>query len=257
MSKRVVHLTDEQWKKIEPLIPKPPPRPEGGRPGADDRLVFEGILWILKTGARWKDLPDEYPHPSTCRRRLKEWYEAEVLKDGWRAFLSELDAKGVLDWEESFIDGSFFPAKKGAQRSERPKGEREQSARWWSMARVFLWEAIPTLLRRQIKVPKAGPGRPRTRPMRVIADKAYDSDPLRKRLRKRGINPLSPHRRNHRNVNSQDDRLWDRYGRRYTVERTFSWLGNFRRIVVRYEHQVCMYEAFLQIACVMIIIKPL
>ena len=109
----------------------------------------------------------------------------------------------------------------------------------------------------QIKVPKKGPGRPRTRPKRVIGDKAYDSDPLRKRLRKRGINLLSPHRRNHRNYNRQDDRLWDRYRRRYTVERTFSWFGNFRRIVVRYEHQVCMYEAFIQIACIMIVIKRL
>ncbi len=73
-----MYLTDEQWKKIEPLIPKPPPRPKGGRPRKDNRLVFEGILWILKTGARWKDLPDKYPHPSTCWRRLKEWYETEV-----------------------------------------------------------------------------------------------------------------------------------------------------------------------------------
>ncbi len=110
---------------------------------------------------------------------------------------------------------------------------------------------------REIKVPKKGPGRPRTRPKRVIGDKAYDSDPLRKRLKKRGINLLSPHRRNYRNFNRQDDRLWDRYRRRYTVERTFSWFGNFRRIVVRYEHQVCMYEAFLQIACVMIVLKRL
>jgi transposase len=149
VSKRVVYLSDEQWKKIEPLIPKPPPRPKGGRPRADDRLVFEGILWILKTGARWKDLPEKYPHPSTCWRRLKEWYEAEVLKDMWRAFLSDLDAKGVLDWEESFIDGTFFSAKKGAQQSDRPSGERAQSLWWWSMARVFLWEAVPTLLRQQ------------------------------------------------------------------------------------------------------------
>jgi len=264
VSKRVVYLTDEQWKKIEPLIPKPPPRPKGGRPRKDNRLVFEGILWILKTGARWKDLPDKYPHPSTCWRRLKEWYEAEVLKDMWRAFLSELDANGVLDWEESFIDASFFPAKKGSsgQRGKGtkcmvvvdgkglPLGSHTDSA---SPAEVRLAEK--TL--QQIKVPKKGPGRPRTRPKRVIGDKAYDSDPLRKRLRKRGINLLSPHRRNHRNYNRQDDRLWDRYRRRYTVERTFSWFGNFRRIVVRYEHQVCMYEAFIQIACIMIVIKRL
>ena len=134
MSKRVVYLTDEQWEKVEPLIPKRPVGPKGGRPRADDRLVFEGILWILKTGARWKDLPDKYPHPSTCWRRLKEWYEAEVLKDMWRAFLSELDAKGVLDWEESFIDARFFPAKKkGSSGRENQKGKRNQvhgGGRW-------------------------------------------------------------------------------------------------------------------------------
>jgi hypothetical protein len=65
----------------------------------------------------------------------------------WRVFLSELDEKGVLDWEEAFVDATFIPAKKGARRSDLPKGARELSAWWWSMARVFLWEAIPTLPR--------------------------------------------------------------------------------------------------------------
>ena len=137
MSKRVVYLTDEQWRKIEPLIPKKPIGPKGGRPRADDRLVFEGILWILRTGARWKDLPERYPHPSTCWRRLRQWYEEDVLKDMWRAFLSELDHEGILEWDEVFVDASFFPAKKGARESGKPSGEREQSAWYWSMARVF------------------------------------------------------------------------------------------------------------------------
>jgi transposase len=147
MSIREPMLTDEQWSKIEPLIPKRPKNPKGGRPWADDRACFEGILWILKTGARWKDLPAEYPHPSTCWRRLRQWYEDDVLKDMWRAFLSELDHEGILEWDEVFVDGSFFPAKKGARESGRPSGERERSAWYWSMARVFLSEAIPTLPR--------------------------------------------------------------------------------------------------------------
>jgi IS5 family transposase len=65
----------------------------------------------------------------------------------WRAFLSELDAKGILDWEESFVDATFIPAKKGARQSEKRREVRERSTWWWSMARVFLWEAIPTLPR--------------------------------------------------------------------------------------------------------------
>jgi len=65
----------------------------------------------------------------------------------WRAFLSELDAKGILDWEESFVDATFIPAKKGARQSEKRREVRERSTWWWSMAKVFLWEAIPTLPR--------------------------------------------------------------------------------------------------------------
>ena len=62
-------LTDAQWEKIRPLLPKRPWRPRGGRPAANDRKVLEGILWILRSGARWQDLPEEFPSPSTCWRR--------------------------------------------------------------------------------------------------------------------------------------------------------------------------------------------
>ncbi len=88
----------------------------------------------------------------------------------------------------------------------------------------------------------------------MIGDKAYDSDPVRKRLKKRGISLLVPHRKNHRNVNRQDDRLWDHYRRRYIVERTFGWITNFRRIVVRYDNHVTMFVAFFQLACIMTIV---
>ena len=113
MSVRKRMLTDEQWARIEPLIPKRPKNPKCGRPPVDERLAFEGILWILKTGARWQDMPKRYPHYSVCWRRLKKWHETGLLKEMWRAFLSELDEKGVLDWEEAFVDATFIPAKKG------------------------------------------------------------------------------------------------------------------------------------------------
>ena len=125
MGVREPMLTDTQWSKIEPLIPK---RPKRGRPPSYDRLVFAGILCILRTGARWKDLADIYPRPSTCWRRLKHWYEADVLKNMWRAFLSELDHQDILEWDEAFVDATFIPAKKGAQGSARPRGAKEQSA---------------------------------------------------------------------------------------------------------------------------------
>jgi transposase len=131
-------LSDEQWAKLEPLLPKVR---SGGRPWADNRRVLEGIFWVLKTGARWRDLPKEYPSASTCWRRLRRWEEQDVWLKIWRQFLSELDEQGRLDWSESFLDGSFAPAKKGATASEKPSGAKARSGWWWSTARVFLWEA--------------------------------------------------------------------------------------------------------------------
>jgi transposase len=139
-------LTDAQWAKIEPLLPKRKARKKGGRPVADHRGCLEGILWVLKTGARWQDLPRDrgWPSYSTCRRRLLDWDEQGLWVAIWRAFLAELDAQGQLDWSESFADGSFAPAKKGAMPSEKPRKAREQSGWWWWTAKEFLWRTTWT-----------------------------------------------------------------------------------------------------------------
>jgi len=124
MAKERWKLTDKQWKRIEPLLPQPKKSRKGGRPWADNRKVFEGILWILRTGAPWADLPQRYPSPSTCWRRLKRWEEQGVWLKIWRAFLAVLDERGQLDWSEAFVDGSFAPAKKGREGRENQKGQR-------------------------------------------------------------------------------------------------------------------------------------
>jgi len=117
-------LTEAQWQKIAPLLPKPLKHRKGGRPWTDNRRVLEGILWILRTGARWQDLPEKYPYPSTCWRRLRDWEEQGVWLNSGRTFLSELNEREQLDWSGSFLDGSFASAKKGALESEKPSGAR-------------------------------------------------------------------------------------------------------------------------------------
>lgn len=108
-----------------------------------------------------------------------------------------------------------------------------------------------------IAVPRQGRGRPRQRPVRLIYDKACDSDPLRQRLAKRGIDLICPHRKNRTKPPLQDGRKLRRYKRRWKVERTFAWLGNFRRLVVRWEHHITMYSAFFHVACLLITLKKL
>jgi transposase len=98
-------------------------------------------------------------------------------------------------------------------------------------------------------------GRPRKRPDRLIADRGYDSNPLRARLAHRGIEPIIPARRNHRRATHQDGRKLRRYRRRWIVERTFAWLGHFRRLVVRYERLITTYAGFFHIACALLTLR--
>jgi transposase len=109
-----------------------------------------------------------------------------------------------------------------------------------------------------VAVAPAERGEPPPQPRRLICDPGYDSDPLRERLLfERDIEVVCPHRRNRTRPRLQDGRKLRRYRRRWKVERTFAWLGNFRRLVVRYERSLKMYRAFFHVACVLITLRQL
>lgn len=110
-------LSNKQWSKLEPLIQKQT-FDKGGRPRVNDRKTLNGILWILRTGAQWQELPRRYGSPTTCWRRLRAWQDDGTWDRIWKAFLSELDQEDKLDWTLFYIDGSFAPAKKGGQKSD-------------------------------------------------------------------------------------------------------------------------------------------
>ena len=120
-------LSDEQWFLIADLFPTPRPSPAGGRPRVPPRPCLEGILWVLRTGARWKDLPKTFPSPATCWRRLQEWTASGAFHKAWARVLRRLDGLGRIDLEEAMADGTFAPAKKGARASARPSAAREAS----------------------------------------------------------------------------------------------------------------------------------
>ena len=105
-----------------------------------------------------------------------------------------------------------------------------------------------------IKVPRQGRGRPKSRPKRLIGDKAYDSDKLRASLAGRGIRLLVPYRRNRKDKITSPE-VEARYRHRWKIERTFAWLGNFRRLVVRYERLITVYAGFFHLACIIIALR--
>lgn len=106
----------------------------------------------------------------------------------------------------------------------------------------------------QVAVPRAGPGRPKQKPLRIVADRGYDSRALWERLKRRGIQLIVPHRKK-RNVPYQDGRCLRRYRRRWIIERTNAWLHNFRHLVTRYDNKIEHYRAFLYAACMLITLR--
>jgi transposase len=109
----------------------------------------------------------------------------------------------------------------------------------------------------QVRVPRPGRGRPRFHLRRVIADRGYDSDPLRRRMKRRGTELIVPYRKNIRNRRFEDKRKLRRYRKRWKIERTNAWLQNFRRIQVRYDRILTLFQGFFHFACLLITLRHL
>ena len=132
-------ITNEQWKRIAEFIPEPKARPgRSGRPPQDARAVLNGILWILRTGAPWKDLPERYPPRSTCHRRFQQWGQSGVFDKILTALAEDLRDRGGIDLSEGFIDGTFAPAKRGALAWARPNAAKAPKSWALQTLKVFL-----------------------------------------------------------------------------------------------------------------------
>ena len=135
MAKPIV--TDALWAVIAPLLPAEPPKPKGGRPRVPDRAALTGILFVLKTGIGWEDLPRELGCGSgmTCWRRLRDWQAAGVWDRIHQALLDRLGSREAIDWTRAALDSASVPAKKGdltPARIRRTAANRARSAILWS-----------------------------------------------------------------------------------------------------------------------------
>lgn len=143
-------LTDKQWEILEPLLPELPRRADGrGRPWADSRKLLNGMLWVLRTGAQWEDLPGRYGTKSTCHRRFQQWVEAGVFERILQTLAEDLKERGGLDLSECFVDATFASAKKGDPVSAPPAGAKAARSWQWQTALVFLSPSTLRLLRQR------------------------------------------------------------------------------------------------------------
>src|SRR5579863_9297836 len=139
-------LTDAQWAILEPVF-RPKRRSDGrGRPWRDTRAVLHGVLWILRTGAQWRELPSKYPSYQTCHRRFQSWQRSGLLTRMLQTLAEDLRDRGKIDLSESFIDASFSGAKKGALVSALQNAAKAAKSWQSQTAMVFLspctWPAL-------------------------------------------------------------------------------------------------------------------
>jgi transposase len=198
-------LPDDLWKRLEPLIPKPTERRHvqfAGRKPSEPRRVVTGILFALRTGIPWRWLPatTDFPSGYTCLRRLRAWQKAGVWQCIFETMLAELQATHKIDWYRALVDSASLRAPCGGEKTgPNPTDRRKLGSKHHMLTdahgiplAITLTGAnrhdVTQLLPLVEKVPrvKGKRGAPRCRPKHLQGDRAYDSEPLRKALKKRG-----------------------------------------------------------------------
>ena len=139
-------LSNDQWKILEPLFPVQQKSPKGGRLPHSMREILQGVLWVMRVGARWGDLPTPkgYPSGSTCYRHFRKWVELGIFDKIIRTLVEDLKNRGKIDLTETFIDTTFVKAKKGVKKWV--KSRVVKAPRSWQSLTIDLFLS-PCLLR--------------------------------------------------------------------------------------------------------------
>jgi transposase len=124
-------VDDALWALLAPILKVDQPRKKPGRPRRDDRAIFDGLIWLARTGSQWSQLPREFGPKSTVHERFSEWVETGALERAWAVLLREYDTDIGLDWAWQAADGCIVKApfgKKGALARRRPRAATPPTA---------------------------------------------------------------------------------------------------------------------------------
>jgi transposase len=254
-------VSDELWNVLQPLLPPRKPRRfrYPGRKPIDDRQALTGILFVLKTGIPWEDLPAEMGCGCgmTCWRRLQAWQEAGVWAKLHQVLLTRLDNAHLINWTRAAVDSTFARAFGGVEGSGKNPTDRGRpgikqhilvDANGVPLAGDATPANVPEIKELLPLVDSCGPldeaDEPRRLPEKMYGDRAYDSQPHREALRARGIQPELAKR------NSEHGSGLGIF--RWVAERTLSWMHGFRKLRFVTEKTVEMQYAFFNLALALI-----
>jgi transposase len=263
-------LTNDQWERLQPLLP--PQKPWTGRPAADHRRLRNGILWLLRTGAPWRDLPERYGPWRTVASRFYRGRKAGLWARLCATVQQQADAAGQRAWATHYGDGPLVRAHQPAAGGTKGGAEADalgrrqggfsttvhiRAAGGGKLMTLVLppgqrHEAMvfePLMEHGAMKRRGRGRGRPRRRPGRVVGDKAYSSGKLRHYLRRHGIRITIPRKQNEHRTGPFDQAI---YRLRERVERLINRLKQHRRLATRYEKCAANYRAMWVIAAMLL-----
>jgi transposase len=258
-------VSDALWERLEPLLPPPKPRRDRfpGRKPLAFRKVLTGIVFVLKTGINWEDLPAElgWGCGKTCKAYLKAWQAAGVWQQLHRVLLEELQDADQIDWSRGAADSTKARALGGGDDTGPNPTDRGKlgtkhhvlsDAQGIPLATTVtganvadvtqllpLVDQLPDLSGEHHDKP--------TKPEQLYADRAYDSQPHRQGLRDRGVEPQIPKRR------TEHGSGLGIY--RWVVERTESWLHNFRKLRLRTDPNGAIHRALVLLGSALICMR--
>ena len=259
------HIPDDLWSLIAPLLGPEKPPGSRGRPPTPYRLVFDAIVYVLRTGCQWQALPrHEYAPPSTVHGVYRKWVKAGLFQKAWRRLLAHYDERLGIDWKWQALDGAITKAPLGGEAtgpSPVDRGKRGTKRSLLTDRRGAPLSVVVTAANTHDKtvalqtldqLMAERPGKRVYRLHHLCLDKGYDYVDVVAGVRAREYIL-------HMRQRGQDDRpkkgAKKHPARRWVVERTHSWMNRFRRLLIRWEKKVENYEAMIHLACVLILYR--
>jgi transposase len=256
-------LAQPQYDWLAKHLPEPPPSKT--KPVTPNNELLNGVLFVLKTGCRWQDIPTSVCNHSysSCWRRFNYWRQKGGLKLVWQRVLVLLDKQGTLDLSLGHLDGSLVQSPKfqgtGFSKKHKRTGTNISlvtDKQGLPLANVLAKGNRHDIVSAEATVRKIRVGA-KKRLKELNADKGYDSTAFRRSLRKRGIRSNIPERKyKHRRKLGRKPCYDKGTGKfRAFVERTNAWLKYFRKLRYRWERKKRMFQACVDLACLLICLR--
>lgn len=237
-------LTDEYWSKLKPILLE-----QGVYDKPHLRITVEGILYRMRTGCPWRDLPEAFGRWNTVYKRFNAWSADGKIMNTFNRLVEDPD----IEW--LFIDGSYIKAHQDSTGAATDDAEAIGKSRAGHTSKIHLAvDAYGLPIAFQIT---GGEVHDSTQAQALIddlpcgeslvADKGYDSERIREQIQAKGMNAVIPRKRNSKKGNANLDRGLYRY--RHLVENAFARLKRYRAIATRYDKLKRNYESMVALAC--------